>query len=56
VFKKHVSVVFTRIVMGSSGLFGVLLLALLLPYQLLLSNADSIGYGVVQVNSAFSSG
>jgi hypothetical protein len=37
--------------MGSSGLAGVLLLALLLPHQLLLSNGESIGYGVVQVNS-----
>jgi hypothetical protein len=38
--------------MGSSGLFCVLLLALLLPHQLLLINGETIGYGVVQVNSS----
>jgi hypothetical protein len=38
--------------MGISALFSVLLLALLLPHQLLLSNGESIGYGVVQVKSS----
>jgi hypothetical protein len=35
--------------MGGNALCGVLFLAVLLPNQLLLSNAETIGYGEVQV-------